>query len=63
MAVHNIEPQDKIGLLETEELGLFFGIWKSLLNERHLGIPERTRPAKIRQVGLMCFKPILTRRL
>ena len=40
--------QDKIGLLETEKLGIFFNIWKELIDGKPPTIPPGTRTTRIR---------------
>ncbi|PAV20088.1 hypothetical protein PNOK_0502200 [Pyrrhoderma noxium] len=43
---------DKIGLLDRERLGLFFQIWKSLVNNEEPVIPPGTRTTNIKCVGV-----------
>ncbi|KAK7013283.1 hypothetical protein R3P38DRAFT_1510203 [Favolaschia claudopus] len=43
---------DKIGLLETESLGLFFEIWRSLVDGQTPIIPQTTRRVVIRCLGV-----------
>ncbi|TFK75565.1 hypothetical protein BDN72DRAFT_757173 [Pluteus cervinus] len=43
---------DKIGLLETQQLGHFFAIWKDLVDGKEPTIPPGTRRTNIRCVGV-----------
>ncbi|KAI0804520.1 hypothetical protein BC629DRAFT_1182970 [Irpex lacteus] len=43
---------DKIGLLEREQLGFFFEIWKDLVDNKTPTIPDGTRRTRIRCVGV-----------
>ncbi|KAF8644284.1 hypothetical protein AX16_008569 [Volvariella volvacea WC 439] len=43
---------DQIGLLKTENLGLFFGIWSDLVKKKTPTIPPGTRSTNIKCVGV-----------
>ncbi|KAJ7023201.1 hypothetical protein C8F04DRAFT_1213330 [Mycena alexandri] len=43
---------DKIGLLETENLGLFYQIWRELVDGKPPTIPEKTRVTTIKCLGV-----------
>lgn len=46
--------QDKIGLLQSEELGIFFNLWKELVDGKAVKPPSGTRFPKIKCVSLAC---------
>ena len=49
--------QDCIGLLTTENLGLFFNIWKDISDDVSTVIPSGTRMARIRCIYVSVLVP------
>ncbi|KAJ7676932.1 hypothetical protein DFH06DRAFT_1169338 [Mycena polygramma] len=47
-----VQLMDKIGLLETESLGLFFALWRDLVDGKVPVVPATTRKVKIKCLGV-----------